>query len=255
MKELLGLPVVTSKHGHDVDQMILLVHYLMLALFVGWGLYFIYVLFRFRAGKNPKADYHGTKSHVSTYVEGAVAVVEAFLLIGFAIPLWAKVVDQLPSPKESTQVRIIARQFAWTFLYAGKDGEFSKQEMRLVTPLNPMGLVADDPNGKDDIKTDNDMTVPVGKPVLGYLSSQDVIHSFKIIAMRVTQDAIPGLRIPTHFTPTQEGKYQINCAQLCGGGHASMAQGYLTVLSQPDYDQWVAKKASEGGGAAGATFE
>ena len=55
-----------------------------------------------------------------------------------------------------------------------------------------------------------------------YLSSKDVIHSLKIISMRVCQDAIPGLRIPVWFTPVREGRYQINCAQLCGNGHASM---------------------------------
>lgn len=254
MKELLGLPIVTSKHGQDVDQMILLVHYLMAALFVGWALYFIYVLFRFRAGANPKADYQGAKSHASTYIELAVAIIEAFLLVVFAIPLWAKVVDNLPSEKEATVVRVIAQQFSWTFLYPGKDGIFRKQEMRLASPENEFGMVKDDPGGKDDIRSDNDLTVPVNKPVLAYISSKDVIHSFKIIAMRVTQDAIPGLRIPTHFVPVQEGKYQINCAQLCGAGHANMVQGYLNVVSQSAYDQWAAKKAGSGG-AAPAAFE
>ncbi len=67
-----------------------------------------------------------------------------------------------------------------------------------------------------------------------------MIHSFKIIAMRVTQDAIPGMRIPIHFTPTKEGRYQINCAQLCGNGHSSMSQGFLVVESQEAFDKWLA---------------
>src|SRR5678815_2118746 len=228
MKQLLGLPVVTSAHGEAVDTLIIYVHYLMGALFVGWILYFCYVLIRFRKGANPKADYRGAQSHASSYIEIAVAFVEAVLLIGFAVPLWAKVVDALPAEKDSTVVRVVAQQFGWNFLYPGKDGILNRQDMRLVTnPDNPFGLVKDDPNGKDDIRTLNDLTVPVGKPVIAYISSKDVIHSFKVIAMRVTQDAIPGLRIPTHFTPTQTGLYQINCAQLCGNGHANMAQGFL----------------------------
>jgi cytochrome c oxidase subunit 2 len=252
MNNLLGLPVVTSEHGHDVDHMILLVHYLMGALFVGWAAYFIYVLIRFRSGANPKADYLGARSHASTYIEGVVALVEAVLLIGFAVPLWAKVVDGLPNEKDATVVRVIAQQFGWNNLYPGKDGIFRKQEMRLVNATdNPFGYVKDDPNGADDIQTLNDMTVPVNKPVLAYISSKDVIHSFKIIAMRVTQDAIPGMRIPTHFVPTQTGKYQINCAQLCGNGHASMALGFLNVVTEEDYVKWTAKNAGSGASTGG----
>ena len=252
MNNLLGLPVVTSIHGAQVDQMILLVHYLMGALFLGWACYFIYVLFRFRASAHPKADYLGAQSHASTYIEGIVALVEAVLLIGFAVPLWAKVVDGLPPEKDSTVVRVIAQQFGWNNLYPGKDGIFRKQEMRLANSVdNPFGNVKDDPNGKDDIQTLNDLTVPVNKPVIAYISSKDVIHSFKIIAMRVTQDAIPGMRIPTHFTPTKTGKYQINCAQLCGNGHASMALGFLNVVSEDDFAKWTAKNAGSGASTGG----
>jgi cytochrome c oxidase subunit II len=101
-----------------------------------------------------------------------------------------------------------------------------------------------DPNGKDDIQLLNDIHVPIGKPVIIYVSSKDVIHSLKIISMRVCQDAIPGLRIPVWFTPTKLGRYQINCAQLCGPGHSSMTGGYLTVVSQEDYDKWIKSKTT-----------
>ena len=89
MLELLGLPVGASTHAAQVDHMTVLVHWLMLVLFVGWGIYFIYALFRFRKGANPRANYHGTHSHFSTYVEGGVALVEVVLLIFFAIPAWS----------------------------------------------------------------------------------------------------------------------------------------------------------------------
>jgi cytochrome c oxidase subunit II len=87
----------------------------------------------------------------------------------------------------------------------------------------------------------------VNRPVIIMLTSKDVIHSFKVIAMRVTQDAIPGVKIPLHFTPTKVGMYQINCAQLCGTGHSSMSLGRLTVDTQEDYDKWLAQKAKSGG--------
>ena len=55
MLELLGLPPQASTHAAEIDQMIVLVHWLMLVLFVGWGAFFVFVLFRFRKGANPKA--------------------------------------------------------------------------------------------------------------------------------------------------------------------------------------------------------
>jgi len=60
--------------------------------------------------------------------------------------------------------------------------------------------------------------------------------------MRVTQDAIPGMRIPCWFRPTKEGHYQINCAQLCGNGHSSMSGGFLVIESQAKYEEWLPPK-------------
>jgi cytochrome c oxidase subunit 2 len=100
-----------------------------------------------------------------------------------------------------------------------------------------------DPKGRDDVQVLNEIHVPVNKPVIAYISSKDVIHSFKLLAMRVTQDAIPGMRVPIWFKPVKEGKYQIYCAQLCGNGHANMAGGVVVVESQDAYDKWVASKA------------
>jgi hypothetical protein len=96
MEKLLNLPPVASQHGRDVNLFVELVHWLMLALLVLWSVYFVYSLWRFRATRNPKADYIGVRSHASTWLEVGVASFEAVLLIGFAIPLWGKVVDDFP---------------------------------------------------------------------------------------------------------------------------------------------------------------
>src|SRR5436190_21830357 len=102
--DLLGLPVLASEHGKDVDTLIIYVHYLMIALFVGWIAYFAYTLLRFRRSRNPKADYIGVKNHASSWIEGAVVLVEGVLLIGLAIPLWAKAVEKFPPASGSTVV-------------------------------------------------------------------------------------------------------------------------------------------------------
>lgn len=241
-KKLLGMPPLASANGKDVDDLIVYVHWLMAALFIGWIIYFFYVVWRFHHSRNPKADYHGVRNHASNYIELVVAAIEAVLLIFVAVPLWAKAVDKFPPADKSTVIQVVAQQYAWNVRYPGPDGVFGRQDMSFVSETNVFGVDPSDPNGKDDIQLVNDIHVPVNKPVIIYVSSKDVIHSLKIISMRVCQDAIPGLRIPVWFTPTRTGIYQINCAQLCGPGHSEMSGGYLTVVSQADYDKWLKSK-------------
>ena len=241
--------MLASEHGQQVDDLIIYVHWLMMILFVGWVAYFAYALFRFHRSRNPKADYFGVRNHASNYIEGAVALVEGVLLVGVAVPFWARAVDKFPKESESTLIQVVAQQFAWNVRYPGKDGVFGRQDMQSVTSDNMFGVDPKDEHGKDDVQTLNEIHVPLvkgadghNKPVIIYISSKDVIHSFKVIALRVTQDAIPGMRIPIWFRPTQEGRYQINCAQLCGNGHSSMAGGFLIVESQEAFDKWLASK-------------
>ncbi|GIS47697.1 MAG: hypothetical protein Ct9H90mP20_3670 [Candidatus Neomarinimicrobiota bacterium] len=75
--------------------------------FVGWGIYFIYTLIRFRLAKQPKADYHGVKNHYSTYSEVAVALIEVVLLIGFSFPIWASRVNDVPNTLDSIQIGLL----------------------------------------------------------------------------------------------------------------------------------------------------
>ena len=247
---ILGMPELASQNGQAVDALIVYVHWLMLALLIGWTIYFAYAVWRFQAKRHPKADYEGVKSHASSFIELGVVVAEAALLLLVAIPVWARAVDKFPDAKDSTVVYVMAQQFAWNIRYAGPDGRFGRQDMKYISDTDVFGVDPNDANGKDDIQTLNELHVPVNKPVIVYVSSKDVIHSFKVVAMRVCQDAIPGLRIPVWFTPTKTGKYQINCAQLCGPGHASMSGGFLIVESQADFDKWIASKSG-----ASASFE
>ncbi len=254
MEKLLGLPVLASEHGRSVDNLIIYVHWLMGVLFIGWLAYFIYALVRFRRSRNPKANYFGVRNHASNYIEGAVALVELVLLVGVAVPFWATAVDKFPKESDATRIQVVAQQFAWNVRYPGKDGVFGRQDMRFVTDTNVFGLDFTDEHSKDDLQTLNDIHVPLvknpdgnNKPVIIYISSKDVVHSFKVIALRVTQDAIPGMRVPIWFRPTTEGRFQINCAQLCGNGHSGMVNGFIVVESQQAYEKWLASKQPGGG--------
>ena len=237
MLKLLGMPVQASTHAAELDQMSVLVHWLMLIMFVGWGVFFIFVLFRFRTSANPKASYTGAKGKISKGTEVAVAVVEVILLVFYAIPAWAKRVKAFPSESEAVVVRVIGEQFAWNIHYPGPDGRFGRTDINLVSADNPIGLDRRDAAAKDDITTINQLNLPVDRPVLVHLSSKDVIHSFGLFEMRVKQDAIPGMTIPVWFIPNRIGEYEITCSQLCGLGHFRM-RGFLNIQSDADYRKW-----------------
>ena len=244
MLNYLGLPVAASSHAGEIDNMLVLIHWLMLVLFVGWGAYFLYVLFRFRRSANPKASYTGAKGKTSKVIEGLIVVVEAVLLVVYAVPAWARRVSQFPTENEATVVRVVGEQFAWNIQYPGRDGKFGRTDIKLVAADNPLGLDRTDPNAKDDIATINQLNLPVDRPVLVHLTTKDVIHSFGLYEMRVKQDAIPGIQIPVWFIPTRVGEYEITCSQLCGLGHFRM-RGFLNIQTAADYSKWMADQEKE----------
>ncbi|HUI07713.1 MAG TPA: hypothetical protein VL486_11990 [Verrucomicrobiae bacterium] len=205
LEKILGLPINASEQGARIDQLIFYVHVLMAVLFVGWIIFFLYTLFRFRASKHAAVDYVGVKTHASSYLEAAVAVVEVALLVGLSIPFWSWKVSTFPTAPNTVRVRVIAQQFAWNIHYPGPDGIFGRTDIKLVDEqTNPIGLDRQgDPHAKDDIVTINQLHLPVNRPVILEITTKDVIHSFFLPVMRVKQDAIPGMIIPVHFVPTK----------------------------------------------------
>jgi cytochrome c oxidase subunit 2 len=191
------------------------------------------------------------QSHASSYIEVAVVVAEAVLLLGFSVPLWAARVDNFPTEKDATRVRVVGQQFAWNIHYPGPDGVFGKTDIKAIdAQSNPLGIDKKDPAAADDFTTVNQLHLPVNKPVIVYLSSMDVIHSFGLQEMRVKQDAIPGLVTPVWFEPTvtsddmkkrkgdDKWSYEISCAQLCGLGHYRM-RGFVTIDTPEEYQAWM----------------
>ncbi len=199
-----GLPPDISTHGYGVDRLIDALHVFMVILFVGWGVFLTYCLVRFRARAGVKASYEPIKAKPSKYLEIAIVVFEAFLLVSLSMPVWAKYKNEPPTDEEAFHVRIVAQQFAWNIHYPGADGVFGRTNPKLIDPEeNPVGLDRDSPGGEDDIVEINVMRLPVGQPIRIRLSSMDVIHSFSIPLLRIKQDVIPGMEIPIWFTATQ----------------------------------------------------
>ena len=246
LMESLGIADNASLHGFAIDSMLEMLHWFMLILFVGWGSFYFYTLWRFQKAKSPKANYVGTTSHLPTKLEGGVLVLEVVLLMAFAAPIWANRVDQFPTGPDVTHLRAVGQQFQWDFQYTGADGEFGRRDIHLVTPSNQLGLDRKDPAAADDLVTTGEMHLPVNKPCIVDVMSKDVIHDFCIPNMRVAQDAIPGAVIPLWFIPVKTGTYEIVCAQLCGNNHSGM-KGTLVVDSEADYQKWFKETAKLSG--------
>jgi cytochrome c oxidase subunit II len=281
----LNLPELASRHGEDVDRLLNSTHISMVVLFVAWFSFLLVALWRFREKRHPRANPAGVKTIFLVLVVGVVVVDELVTLFGVAIPLWNKNMAEFPDEKQATVVRVTAQQFTWNVRYAGKDGKFGARSTAFISDENPLGYDPGDKAGQDDVAPPlKDLRVPLEpfdadrdgsqdldslgrplfKPVIIHLTSMDVIHSFKVLPLRVTQDAVPGMSIPTHFMPTRAGRHMITCAQLCGNGHATMV-GWLTVMdNQPQraadgaivapgaFDQW---QASHVAGKAARSLE
>jgi cytochrome c oxidase subunit 2 len=239
----LGQPPNAAFHGTQIDDMIEFCHWFMLILFVGWTCFFLYCLYRFHHSRHPRADHDGLKGNTTTHIEFAVVLIDAMLLLAFAVPLWTAQVYDFPSRKGTLQIHAIAQQYLWNFHYPGADGKLGKRSAQLVTATNPVGLNHNDPAAADDIVATGEMHVPVNEPVIIDVTSKDVIHNYSSPAMRISQDAIPGTLVPLWFKPIKTGQYEIVCGQLCGAGHGLM-KAILSVDSAEDYKAWLKEAES-----------
>lgn len=239
------LPPDVSAHGYQIDRLVNIVHVFMAVLFVGWGIFFVYCLFKFRQRPGVQAQYAPVKASVSKYGEIAVAVFEAVLLLGFSVPIWASVKNDIPKESDNPlRIRVLGEQFAWNFHYPGADGKFGRIRPEFVNLANnnPMGLDKEgDPNAGDDVVA-GEFHIPVNRPIICDISSKDVIHSFSLPVMRVKQDAIPGMTVPVWFKAIKEGAYEVACAQLCGNNHYSM-RAIMKIEPQSKFDEWMVEKS------------
>ncbi|MEO8215556.1 MAG: hypothetical protein ABI718_00575 [Acidobacteriota bacterium] len=242
---LLGhMPPDYSRHGWEIDKLLIEIHWMIVILFVFWAAYIIYVLIRFRAGGHQPVSYGGMRSRWPVYLIIAVFAVELVDLFGYSIPAWTRWAQPLAGNVKPLEIQIVAEQFAWNVHYPGPDGIFGRRDVTLVSVDNPLGLDAKDPHATDDLNTLNELHLEVNRPVVIHISSKDVIHSFKLPVMRVNQDAVPGMEIPIHFTPTRTNngeQWEIACAQLCGLGHYRM-RGMLLVDTKEGLQDWLSQQ-------------
>jgi cytochrome c oxidase subunit 2 len=73
---------------------------------------------------------------------------------------------------------------------------------------------------------------------------QDFVHSFWIPGFRLKIDAVPGRSTELLITPEKTGSYEddptlrVQCAELCGIGHADMKMG-VRVVERSEFDRYI----------------
>lgn len=111
----------------------------------------------------------------------------------------------LPLPGHSPpQIEAIARQFVWTFRYPDQGG----------------------------VQTQNVLHIPAGTPVDILVSSEDVIHAFWVPRLAGKIDALPGQVNRLRIQADQPGRYEGQCNEFCGVGHAAMH--FTVIVDRPE---------------------
>lgn len=142
-------------------------------------------------------------------------------------------------PKEAYELEVVAQQWQWTYRFPGQDGKLGRSDIKFVDAINPLGIDPKDPAGQDDILIkNNEIRLPLNRPVKVLLRSKDVLHDFYIPQIRSKMDMVPGMVSYFWFTPTKTGKYEVLCAEFCGVGHYNM-RGQMIVEEQGAFDQWL----------------
>jgi len=241
------LPPESSTFAPSIDLGFLTILIITGITFVLVEVGLIVFVLKYRARPGQKAHY----THGSTPAEVIWTAVPAVTMVILGIVsngLWVKIKGRNSVPAGAYTIGVHAKQFEWWFTYPGADGKLGRTATSFVDKTtNPTGLDSNDPASKDDIVVRNELHVPAGRPVVVYLNSEDVIHSFYIPQFRVRQDVVPGLEIKQWFEATVPGEYELGCSMLCGMGHYKMRARVL-VQSQADFDAWVAQRAAQAKG-------
>lgn len=235
-----GTELARDLHGLDH-----LINYIIAAIVIFVTALLLYAIIRFRKGANP------TPARFSHYtpIEIVWTLVPILILIvigSFSLPVLFK---QQTIPEGDVTIKVTGNQWYWSYEYVDDGVAFDSYMIgspatggtNQMTPDVEKQLV-DAGYSKEQflLATDTAVVVPVGKTIVMQVTGSDVIHSWKIPAFGVMQDAVPGRLAQLWFTPEKEGIYFGQCSELCGQMHAYMPIT-VKVVSQVAYDSWLAQ--------------
>jgi cytochrome c oxidase subunit II len=236
MAKIWWFPPAITAVGHEIDGQFARTFVITGIVFVLAQFGLAYAVFKFR-DRGQKVRYF--EGNNTMEIVWTITTLVLFVGLGlYARNAWAQVHFMGAAPG-ALPIEVTAQQFVWNFRYPGPDGKFGRVNPELVSAStgNPIGLDPSDPASRDDLVVPV-IAVPVNRQIELIIRSQDVTHSFFVRELRLKQDAVPGMEIHMHFTPTVIGSYEVVCAELCGLGHYRM-HSMLTVMSEPDFENWL----------------
>jgi cytochrome c oxidase subunit 2 len=197
----------------------------------------IWVVIRYNRKANPVP----AKFSHNTMLEVAWTLIPVLILVGISIFSFKLLFAYNNMPKPDLTIKATGYQWYWGYEYPDqKIGEFVSNilpEDQAKAASKPYRLAVTEP-----------LYVPVNKVVRVQVTGADVIHAFAVPSFGIIADAVPGRLQETWFKADRTGIFYGNCRELCGIDHAFMPIE-VHVVSQAEFDAWVAKK---GGSAAGA---
>jgi cytochrome c oxidase subunit 2 len=215
--------------GRDIDDLFYLILVITGLVFLATQGALAWVLFR---GASRPRNERAVFLHGNTKLEVLWTVIPGAILLFIAfdqLEVWAnfRVVDAFPAAaREQPLAEIEAHQFGWQIRYA-QPGKILSRDAR-----------------PSDVYDNDRLYIPAGQPVLIWLRTRDVQHSFFIPQFRIKQDALPGQVIPVWFQADKPGEYQFLCAELCGWGHYKMG-GMIVAQDPVKHDASMAALAKE----------
>jgi cytochrome c oxidase subunit 2 len=238
-KEMGFQPAATelARDIHGLDHMVLII-ITAITIFVTGLLVWVIVRYNQRANKTPATFTHNTP------IEVAWTVVPILILVfigAFSLPVLFK---QQEIPTADITIKVTGNQWYWSYEYT--DNGVNEDPEATPIAFDSFMLAKEDlaSHGYDEsqylLATDTAVIVPVGKTIVMNVTGADVIHSWKIPAFGVMQDAVPGRIAQLWFKAEREGIYFGQCSELCGKDHAYMPIT-VKVVSEAAYAAWVAK--------------
>jgi cytochrome c oxidase subunit 2 len=216
------VPEASSYAGH-IDLLFAVILITVGFWFIVAQAVFFGFIFRFRRRDGVPAQYvAGEQKSEKKWIARPHEAVILCDVVLIAATLWVWVAVKQDLPPADAKVRIIAQQWAWTFVHPGPDGKFDTE---------------------DDIKTVDELRVKVGSVYHFELTSRDVLHSFSVPVFRLKQDAVPGRTITGWFKPTLTGSFDIQCAEICGIGHGLMP-ARIVIESAEAHQDWLRRQGA-----------
>lgn len=236
-------PPPLASNWRQMDDTLTITFVITAIFFVVLNLFLVYVILRFRRRRGQAAGgagYQPVNHKLERWLTGVTTVgIVALLAPGLAV-----YADYVRAPSDAMEVEVLGSQWQWRYRFPGADGKLGPTDPRFVSSSNPFGLDPAAPAGQDDaLVEDNELHLPLNKPVKMMLRAHDVLHDFYVPPFRARMNMVPGMITSFWFTPTQAGRFEAMCAQLCGVGHAAM-RGVVVVESEAEFEAWLRTKPS-----------